>query len=134
MKDTGFYVPKSKNDRLPPAYTSDPQTGELDTANPQCSMQARWAALNRRRLSRYLQMLLNQGVHGNKRILSRPAVQLMTTNRLTAEQQAFRDDLAKNNVHLSHGQGLHGGVYLSRGLRVHRPVRLGRRSRHHGVR
>lgn len=29
MKDTGFYVPEGKIDRLPPAYIPDPQTGEF---------------------------------------------------------------------------------------------------------
>ena len=34
------------------------------------------------------QMLLAKGAHGRERILSRPAVELMTTDQLTAEQKA----------------------------------------------
>jgi CubicO group peptidase (beta-lactamase class C family) len=37
-------------------------------------------------------MMLNQGKHGNERILSRPSVELMTTDQLTAEQQAGATD------------------------------------------
>ncbi|MDP9847427.1 hypothetical protein [Streptosporangium lutulentum] len=50
-------------------------------------------------------MLLNHGTHGGERILSRPAVELMTTNRLTPEQQAARHAMAVDNVHVSFGQG-----------------------------
>lgn len=119
MKDTGFYVPAGKIDRLPPAYIPDPQTGKFivwdEGAGGRYTQQPAFQAGGGGLLSTvddynaFLRMLLNQGMHGTERILSRPAVQLMTTNRLTPEQQAFRDDLAKNNVHLSHGQGQHGG-------------------------
>ncbi|MCP3143580.1 serine hydrolase domain-containing protein [Pyxidicoccus xibeiensis] len=34
------------------------------------------------------QMMLNQGQHGRERILSRPSVELMTTDHLTPEQKA----------------------------------------------
>jgi CubicO group peptidase (beta-lactamase class C family) len=41
-------------------------------------------------------MMLNKGRHGNERILSRPAVELMTTDQLTEQQKAenaiFFDD------------------------------------------
>ncbi|MBM7568128.1 serine hydrolase domain-containing protein [Paenibacillus sacheonensis] len=130
MKDTGFHVPAGKIDRLPPAYIPDPQTGQFIvwdeaeggryTAPP--AFQAGGGGL----LSTvddyhaFLGMLLNQGMHGTERILSRPAVQLMTTNRLTPEQQSFRDDLAKNNVHLSHGQGQHGGWGFGMAVRTYR--------------
>lgn len=130
MKDTGFYVPESKIDRLPPAYTPDPQTGEFivwdEAAGGRYSKPPAFQAGGGGLLATvddyhaYLQMLLNQGMYGNKRILSRPAVQLMTTNRLTPEQQAFRDDLAKNNVHLSHGQGQHGGWGFGMAVRTYR--------------
>jgi hypothetical protein len=49
------------------------------------------------------QMLLNHGVHEGKRILPRPAVELMTTNRLTPEQAAARTALARDHVHISFG-------------------------------
>ncbi|GIO88862.1 serine hydrolase [Paenibacillus lactis] len=130
MKDTGFYVPEGKIDRLPPAYVPDPQTGEFivwdEAAGGRYSKPPVFQAGGGGLLSTvddydaFLRMLLNQGMHGNERILSRPAVELMTTNRLTPEQQAFRDDLAKNNVHLSHGQGQHGGWGFGMAVRTYR--------------
>jgi hypothetical protein len=33
-------------------------------------------------------MMLNNGVHGNERLLSRPSVELMTTDHITPEQKA----------------------------------------------
>lgn len=117
MKDTGFYVPGSKIDRLPPAYNPDPQTGEFnvwdEAAGGRYSKPPAFQAGGGGLLStvddydKYLRMLLNQGMHGNKRILSRPAVQLMTTNRLTPEQQAFRDDLAKKGRTAAGASGWH---------------------------
>ncbi|PHC30856.1 serine hydrolase, partial [Bacillus pseudomycoides] len=97
MKDTGFYVPERKIDRLPPAFNPDPQTGEFivwdEGAGGRYSKPPAFQAGGGGLLATvddyhaYLQMLLNKGMHGTKRILSRPAVQLMTTNRLTPEQQ-----------------------------------------------
>lgn len=130
MKDTGFHVPKNKIDRLPPAYNPDPQTGEFmiwdETAGGRYSKPPAFQGGGGGLLSTaddyhaYFQMLLNEGMHGNKRILSRPAVQLMTTNRLTPEQQAAVDDLARNNVHLSHGQGQQGGWGFGMAVRTYR--------------
>jgi CubicO group peptidase (beta-lactamase class C family) len=36
----------------------------------------------------FARLLLNQGVHGDRRLLSEQAVELMTTNQLTPEQMA----------------------------------------------
>ncbi|MBB3128247.1 CubicO group peptidase (beta-lactamase class C family) [Paenibacillus rhizosphaerae] len=130
MKDTGFHVPADKIDRLPPLYAPNPQTGEFivwDEAEGGrysqppafqggggglCSTVDDYHA--------YFQMLLNQGMHGNKRILSRPAVQLMTTNRLTPEQLTARNAMATNNVHVSFGQGQHGGWGFGMAVRTYR--------------
>jgi CubicO group peptidase (beta-lactamase class C family) len=65
-------------------------------------------------------MLLNHGTHGSERILSRAAVELMTTNRLTAEQNAVRNAMATNNVHVSFGQGQHGGWGMGMAVRTYR--------------
>ncbi|MBH8597283.1 MULTISPECIES: serine hydrolase [unclassified Thermoactinomyces] len=130
MKDTGFYVPSNKIDRLPTAYSPDPQTGEFivwdEAAGGQYSQPLAFQSGGSGLVSTvddyhsYFQMLLNHGMHGTKRILSRPAVQLMTTNRLTPEQQAARDALAKNNVHVSFGQGQHGGWGFGMAVRTYR--------------
>jgi CubicO group peptidase (beta-lactamase class C family) len=130
MKDTGFHVPADKIDRLPTSYVPDPQTGEFivwdEAAGGQYSQPLVFQSGGSGLVSTvddyhaYFQMLLNQGMHGTEQILSRPAVQLMTTNRLTSEQQATRDALAKNNVHVSHGQGQHGGWGLGMAVRTYR--------------
>lgn len=130
MKDTGFHVPADKIDRLPPLYAPDPRTGEFIV----------WDEAKGGRWSRppafqggggglvstvddyeaYFRMLLNGGMHGTERILSRAAVQLMTTNRLTPEQQATRDTMARDNVHVSYGQGQHGGWGFGMAVRTYR--------------
>lgn len=130
MKDTGFHVPDNKIDRLPPLYAPNPQTGEFTVwdeakggrhSQPPafqggggglCSTVDDYHA--------YYRMLLNHGMHGTERILSRPAVELMTTNRLTPEQQAARNAMARDNVHLSFGQGQHGGWGFGMAVRTYR--------------
>jgi CubicO group peptidase (beta-lactamase class C family) len=124
MRDTGFHVPADKIHRLPPAYAPDPVTGEFTV----------WDEAEGGRHSEppafqggggglvstvddyhaYFRMLLGRG------ILSRPAKELMTTNRLTPEQQAARHATAVNNVHLSHGQGQHGGWGFGMAVRTYR--------------
>jgi CubicO group peptidase (beta-lactamase class C family) len=59
-------------------------------------------------------------VHGSERILSRAAVELMTTNRLSSEQQAARHAMATSNVHVSFGQGQHGGWGFGMAVRTYR--------------
>lgn len=65
-------------------------------------------------------MLLNHGMHGGERLLSRPAVDLMTSNRLTPEQQGARDAMYRNIAYLSSGQGLHGGWGFGMAVRTYR--------------
>lgn len=130
MKDTGFHVPADKIDRLPTLYAPDARTGEFTV----------WDEANGGRWSRppafqggggglvstaddyhaYFRMLLNGGMHGRERILSRPAVELMTTDRLTPEQNAARNSLARDNVHVSFGQGQHGGWGFGMAVRTYR--------------
>ncbi|MDD9269442.1 serine hydrolase [Paenibacillus sp. MAHUQ-63] len=130
MKDTGFHVPADKIDRLPPLYAPSPQTGEFivwDEAeggrhSQSPAFQGGGGGLSSTvdDYNAYFRMLLNHGMHGNERILSRPAVQLMTTNRLTPEQQAARTAMASNNVHVSFGQGQHGGWGFGMAVRTYR--------------
>ncbi|HEY3684654.1 MAG TPA: serine hydrolase domain-containing protein [Streptosporangiaceae bacterium] len=130
MQDTGFHVPADKIGRLPPLYGPDPRTGEFTV----------WDEAEGGRLSEpqafqggggglvstaddyhaYFQMLLNRGTHGSERILSRAAVELMTTNRLTPDQQAARDAMYRSIVHLSFGGGLHGGWGFGMAVRTYR--------------
>ncbi|WP_329480729.1 beta-lactamase family protein [Kribbella sp. NBC_01484] len=130
MKDTGFSVPADQIDRLPPLYAPDPQTGEFHVwdeaeggrhSSPP-AFQGGGGGLNSTAddYHAYLRMLLNHGTHQGERILSRPAVELMTTNRLTAEQLAAREALARDNVHISFGQGQHGGWGFGMAVRTYR--------------
>jgi CubicO group peptidase (beta-lactamase class C family) len=95
MKDTGFSVPEPKLDRLATCYRTDTTTGGLALFD-----EARGGAYSRpprfpselvSTADDYLafgQMLLNHGRHGRERILSRPSVELMTTDQLTPAQRA----------------------------------------------
>jgi CubicO group peptidase (beta-lactamase class C family) len=130
MKDTGFHVPADKIDRLPPSYAPDPQTGEFivwdEAAGGRFSQPPAFQGGGGGLVSTvddyhaYFRMLLNHGMHGSERILSRPAIELMTTNCLTPEQQAARNALAKNNVHVSFGQGQQGGWGFGMAVRTYR--------------
>ncbi|MFC9085629.1 serine hydrolase domain-containing protein [Nocardiopsis dassonvillei] len=130
MGDTGFHVPADRMDRLPPLYAPDPQTGEFHVWDPaeggRHSQPPAFQGGGGGLVSTvddyhaYFRMLLNQGMHGSERILSRPAVQLMTTNRLTPAQQAARNAMATENVHVSFGQGQHGGWGFGMAVRTYR--------------
>jgi CubicO group peptidase (beta-lactamase class C family) len=106
MKDTGFSVPADKLDRLATCYHVAGAPGELavfDAAagghwsRPPAFPSAAGGLVST--VDDYLafgQMLLNKGRYGRERILSRPAVEVMTTDQLTAEQRTgagpFLDD------------------------------------------
>ncbi|MEH6375611.1 serine hydrolase domain-containing protein [Streptomyces sp. KLMMK] len=131
MKDTGFHVPADKIDRLPPSYAPDPQTGEFhvwdEAAGGRFSRPPAFQAGGGGLVSTvddyhaYFRMLLNHGMHGygTERILSRPAVQLMTTNRLTPGQQAARDAVA-GNAQVPLGLGMQGGWGFGMAVRTYR--------------
>ncbi|MFH8634926.1 serine hydrolase domain-containing protein [Streptomyces lydicus] len=130
MKDTGFHVPADKIDRLPPLYAPDPQTGEFiveDEAEgghhskpPAFPSGGGGLDSTVDDYHAYFRMLLNHGMHGTERILSRPAVELMTTNRLTPEQTTALQTWARSVVHLSHGQGQTGGWGFGMTVRTYR--------------
>ncbi|MEU4572055.1 serine hydrolase domain-containing protein [Nonomuraea sp. NPDC023979] len=130
MTDTGFHVPADKIDRLPTLYAPDPQSGEFlvwdEAEGGRWSQSPAFPSGGGGLVSTvddyhaYFRMLLNGGTHRGERILSRPAVELMTTNRLTPEQQAARHAMATDNVHISHGQGQHGGWGLGMAVRTFR--------------
>ncbi|MFC4059164.1 serine hydrolase domain-containing protein [Planomonospora corallina] len=130
MTDTAFHVPDDKIDRLPTLYAPDPRTGEFlvwDEAKG-----GRWSeppafpggggglVSTADDYHAYFSMLLNGGTHRGRRILSRPAVELMTTDRLTPEQSAARNAMAADGVHISHGQGQHGGWGFGMAVRTRR--------------
>ncbi|WHT16961.1 serine hydrolase [Crossiella sp. CA-258035] len=130
MRDTGFHVPASKIDRLPPSYAPHPETGEFlvwdEAATGRYSQPPAFQSGGGGMVSTvddyhaYFRMLLNHGQHRGERILSRAAVELMTTNRLTPEQKAARDALGRRTQQVSFGLGLHGGWGFGMTVRVDR--------------
>ena len=100
MKDTHFYLPPDKKERLTKVYSSS-ESGIKLSANPGKrngpSMIGQGHYLNGPRMSFsggagllstaedyavFLQMMLNKGQFRNERILSRKSVELMTTNHI----------------------------------------------------
>jgi CubicO group peptidase (beta-lactamase class C family) len=98
MKDTGFVVPAAKLDRLATSYAVNPATGVLSVQdgveNSKWSRPPAFADGGGGLVSTvddflaFSQMLLNKGKHGRERILSRPSVELMTSDQLTPEHKA----------------------------------------------
>jgi CubicO group peptidase (beta-lactamase class C family) len=98
MRDTSFSVPPAKLGRFATSYLTDPRTGRLELYDDAESGQ--WshppafpsgAAGLVSTIDDYFafgQMMLNKGEHNGVRILSRPSVELMTTDHLTPEQKA----------------------------------------------
>jgi CubicO group peptidase (beta-lactamase class C family) len=97
MDDTAFHVPPEKQERLVSAYTADPESGAPVLADP--GENGVWSepplfpdggADLVSTVDDYLvfaRMLLGGGVYSGTRILSRPSVELMTTDCLTAENR-----------------------------------------------
>ncbi|WP_199552212.1 serine hydrolase [Streptomyces sp. N35] len=119
MKDTGFHVPAGKLDRLPPQYGPDPVTGEFhvwdEAEGGRLSSPPEFQGAGGGLVSTvddyqaYFRMLLDGGVHNGERILSRAAVELMTTNRLPPELLAGRSAMYRSVAHIAPGMGQHGG-------------------------
>ena len=98
MNDTGFSVPAAKLNRLASCYQVNPQTRALELYD--AASDSAWAAppafpagggglvSTLDDYHAFGRMLLNRGRHGNERILSRAAVEAMTTDQLTAPQKA----------------------------------------------
>jgi CubicO group peptidase (beta-lactamase class C family) len=97
MRDTSFHVPAAKLDRLASAYMMDPAKKALtffdDASNSRWSKPPPFAAGGSGLVSTvddfhaFYRMLLNKGRHGRERILSRPTVELMTSDQLTDSQK-----------------------------------------------
>ncbi len=98
MKDMAFHVPPGKNERLPAVYSFNHQTNTLDVFDEMASS-AWWpdppfesgAGGLVSTIDDYFafsRMMLNKGRHGREQVLSRAAVELMTSDQVTAEQRA----------------------------------------------
>jgi CubicO group peptidase (beta-lactamase class C family) len=116
MKDTGFSTPASKLDRLATAYTRNAQTGALDIYDsPEHGQWSQRPAFPSgggglvSTIDDYLafgRMMLNQGRYGSTRILSRPSVETMTTDHLTAAQKAVSGLIPGDFDNIGWGFGL----------------------------
>src|SRR6185437_388391 len=97
MKDTAFHVPQAKRGRFATCYTrnqatqrlevfDDPVTGKF--ADPPVFENGSAGLVSTADdFNAFAQMLLDGGRVGSKRILSRPSVELMTTDQLTSAQK-----------------------------------------------
>jgi CubicO group peptidase (beta-lactamase class C family) len=104
MHDTAFSVPPAKLGRLATSYWVNIETRALELYDDVAD--SRWrrppafpdgGAGLVSTVEDYLafgQMMLNKGRYEGRRILSRPSVELMTTDHLTQEQKAKSDFLA----------------------------------------
>jgi CubicO group peptidase (beta-lactamase class C family) len=98
MNDTGFSVPAAKLDRLATSYMIDPETRAVQVYDP--AEGGDWSrppafpngagglVSTADDYLSFARMLMEGGRHGKMRILSRPTVELMTTDQLTPEQKA----------------------------------------------
>ena len=98
MHDTSFSVPVSKLNRLASSYWTNPSTGEFEIFDG--VEDSRWASppvfesgagglvSTVDDLLAFGEMMLKGGKYGSERILSRPSVELMTTDHITPEQKA----------------------------------------------
>src|SRR2546427_2192870 len=98
MKDTGFSISAAKSRRLPSYYQTNFQTGTLElqtvsapsvwTQPPAFPSGAAGLVSTIDDYLAFARLLLDEGVHDDRRLLSQRSVKLMTTNRLTVEQMA----------------------------------------------
>lgn len=98
MRDTGFVVPAARLERLASCYlfNSDSESLELHDgqngsawSRPPTFLDASAGLVSTvDDYSHFAQMLLDCGTYEGKRILSRPAVEIMTANHLMPEQRA----------------------------------------------
>ena len=107
MKDTAFSVPAPKLDRLATSYTTNFETGALELYDPaeggQWSRPPAFPSGGVGLVSTvddylaFARMMLNQGRHRGRRILSRPSVETMTVDHLTAAQKAVSGLISENS-------------------------------------
>ncbi len=98
MVDTGFSVPAAKLDRFATGYGTDFETGGVSVFDeaadgewsqaPAFPSGAGGLASTADDYLAFAQMVLGGGRHGDVRILSRPSVELMTSDQLTPAQKS----------------------------------------------
>lgn len=98
MKDTGFFVPPSKIDRLATSYWTNFQTGELEVFDE--AKGGRWSkppafpsggsglVSTADDFLAFSRMMLGKGALGGVRIVSRPSIEAMISDQLTSDQRS----------------------------------------------
>jgi CubicO group peptidase (beta-lactamase class C family) len=132
MVDTGFQVPEASLVRLPTCYGRDMVTGGLVVLDeprgvyavpPVFESGAGGLVSTVDDLLAFGRMMLVSGAHGDERILSRPSIELMTMDHLTAEQKAASPFF--EHFWDGHGWGLGLGVITARNEVAGVPGRFG---------
>ena len=131
MKDTAFSVPQAKLNRFATSYIrdhatqklkvfDDPFTGKFSSP-PVFENGSAGLVSTSDDFNAFAQMMLNGGRLGNERILSRPSVELMTTDQLTPEQKLGSEIFFGDN----RGWGMGMSVFTSRDNLCNVPGRFG---------
>jgi CubicO group peptidase (beta-lactamase class C family) len=131
MRDTAFHVPAQEIGRLAAVYFFNRQTNRLDLfddeANSAFRVEPPFESGGGGLVSTiedyfaFSRMMLNQGRHGHEQVLSRAAVELMTSDHLTPAQRA--DSEIFFGAHASWGLGM--AVDIRRDEIFHNPGRFG---------
>ena len=98
MKDTAFHVPPEKIERLPPSYFFNRKANRFELYDgvddsawrPEPPLESGGGGLVSTVDDQFAfsRMMLHKGRHGREQLLSRAAVELMTSDQLTPEQRA----------------------------------------------
>jgi CubicO group peptidase (beta-lactamase class C family) len=131
MKDTGFFVPQPKLDRFATTYVfnrekqrleifDDPVAGKF-ASPPLFENAGAGLVATAEDFNAFAQMLLNGGRLGNERILSRPSVELMTSDQLTPAQKLGSEVFFNDN----RGWGFGLSVFTRRDHLCNVPGRYG---------
>ncbi len=98
MRDTGFVLSADRVDRLPTEYATDFSTGKMEevkitgpdvwTAPPRFPSGAGGLLSTVDDYCAFARLLLDDGVHKGRRLLSEASIEAMATNHLTTEQIA----------------------------------------------
>jgi CubicO group peptidase (beta-lactamase class C family) len=131
MTDTAFYVPQFKHERFATSYARDHATGALkvfdDPATgrfaspPMFENGSAGLVSTADDFNAFAQMLLNGGRLGTERILSRPSVELMTSDQLAPDQKQGSELF----LGASRGWGFGTSVFTGRDDLCHAPGRYG---------
>jgi len=117
MHETGFWLPAEVTRRMPSYYMTNFETGQMEQR--QVSTPEEWShppvfpsgagglASTVDDFLAFARLLLHEGAHDGKRLLSEQSVKLMTTNHLTPDQVKINDPILGGP---GHGWGFGVGI------------------------